>query len=803
MGKKKKENIIHDALALPEAEIEEVNIADISQEWVEVYGANISIARIAPHFIDGLKPGARRMLYALHKNPNKGKEFRKTARVVADAVAYHPHGDASIEDVCNRMGAFWYQNIPLLDTRGNFGNIRGDEAAAMRYTECKLSRAAQWILFSDIKDSNVPMHPSYDGKDLEPEYLPARIPLVLCNPQFSGIGVGVAANIPPFNPTEVVKATIKLIQNPKADILLIPDSPTGADVVDEGFFSKINNDHRSGDDCKLTLRATYDIDYTDNIITVTSVPLQVTVEQVQQQVVALKTSGKSLEGLVDIKDNTALGTVNISFFLKRDENPDKFIEELIKKRCNLKKTYPVEIRVIDDYKSKVWGVKKLLLEWIEYRRDCVRAIYNKKLMDALSENHMNDIFLFVFNGDNLKKTVSISKNAKNRKDQEEKFMKEYGITSLQAKTLAEMRTYQYTREAYEGFKQRKIELKALINEYTAVLEEDEAVDKVIISQLEEFIKIFGSPRKSKIIKAGKIAEKIPDTKHLVGISKDGYIKKLDITEHRAIGAVGKTSQVLVTKISNRDNLLIFDTSGRISRVPVSSLPNMSFEENGVELSRYFKPNGAPTTIINEKDMKDGALDILFITKNGLGKKVSMSEFKKIKDYKEVVILNEGDELVSAIPTGEENFIIYTNFGDGVVLNTKDIRKQGKNSKGSKLISLKAKEEVVGVDFAIKGCDKILYITSSGRMKMTETKYLPVMNKKDEAVSLIALDPNEYLIGIAYVMNDDTVNIYRRKGEPITIDLKDVPVTSRVAKAEKIVKTPQGDNVTGFTINRNY
>ena len=227
MGKKKDKKKLKDVANMVHAPIGERDIADISEEWLKIFGGNVNVSRIAPNAIDGLKPVARRMLYALHKNPNKGLKFRKVQRAAADTIAYHPHGDTSVSDVIYNMGASWKQNLMLVDSQGNFGNIRGDSAAHPRYPEVKLSKAAEYIYFSDLKFSNVPMRPSYDGDDVEPDYLPARIPVVLCNPQFSGIGIGVATNIPPFNVSEVIKATIKLIKDPNAKILLIPDSPTG------------------------------------------------------------------------------------------------------------------------------------------------------------------------------------------------------------------------------------------------------------------------------------------------------------------------------------------------------------------------------------------------------------------------------------------------------------------------------------------------------------------------------------------------------------------------------------------------
>ena len=804
MAKKKHTQVNKDVVNLQHKPAEVVNVADISEDWLKIYGANVNIARMSPQLIDGLKPVAKRALYGMHTNPNKGLVSRKVLRCMADALAYHPHGDGSIGDVIYTMGSTWLQNIMYIDPQGNYGNVRGDDAAAPRYTEAKISKAANWIFFSDMKDSNVPMRPSYDGDNMEPDYLPARIPTILCNPQFSGIGIGLATNIPPFNPGEVCQATIKLIKNPKANIMLIPDSPTGCDIVDTGMFEGLNKD---GDDVTLTMQASYDIDYMSNVITITSLPFHIGSDQVVSAVVNLrktekeKDPTKGFNGLIDIHDNSAEDRVELKFLLKKDVNPDEFIGLLLKKKTNLKKTYPVEIRCIEDLQSRVFGTKELLLEWIDYRRECVRAIYNKKLMEALSEHHMNEVFLFVLNGENLKKTIKIAKESEDKASMEQAFIDAYGITSLQAKTLSNMRTYQYSKKAYEEYKEAKKNLEKDIKDYTAIIEDDNAVDEVIIDQLKFAIKNFCGPRRSQVIKAGKLKEKIPNTKHIIGISKDGYIKKLNIDQSISIGTVGNTSQVIVTLISNRDNLLIFDSDGRITRVGVSSIPDMDIDDIGVDLTRYFKSKGTPISIINESDLDSDCGDIILVTENGIGKRVKMSEFAKIKDFKESITLTEGDSLIAAIPAGDEEFIIYTNFGDGIRLRSTDIKRQSKDAKGLKLITLRSNEKVAGIDFLEKGCDKILYITSSGRLKMTEGRLLPLMNRKDEPLSLIGLDPNEYLIGVGFVSPEDTVVVYRKKGTPVEIPLKNVSVTTRVAKAEKMVKTPSGDMVTGFKVKR--
>jgi DNA gyrase subunit A len=539
-------------------------------------------------------------------------------------------------------------------------------------------------------------------------------------------------------------------------------------------------------------------------VTITSIPLQQSTNDIIARLVAMKKAGKKVvEDLIDITDDSRKDEVRLNLALSSKANPDTFIENILSKQTGLRNTLPVEIRVIDNFRSHVWGVKKVLLKWIEYRQECVRATYNKKLMDATNTHHMNEVYLMVFSKDNIKKTSDIARTSKNKDEMIKRFMDTYKISSLQAKTLSNMSYSMFTEDAYQKFKDTKVLTEKQIKEYEEIIADDEAVDKVIVDQLKEIDKLFGGPRKSAIIKAGKPEVKIPDTWHLVGVSRDGYIKKLPIEDAKknGIGLVGKTSQVVVTAISNRDNLLIFGDDGRLSRVGISSIPNMAYDESGVELARYFTVTGNPVSIINENDVREGIGDIVILTRRGLGKKVKMTEFAKIKDFKDCISLGEDDKLVSAIPAGDEDFIIYTNFGDGIRLNTASIKYQSKNARGLPLISLRSGEEVVGINFMEIGCDKLVYVTSAGRMKITDGKLLPVSDRKSEPMALISLEANEYLVGVSFVSQDDSVVVYRRKSEPVVVPLKDMKVTTRVAKPEKMVKTPSGDSVVAFAVRR--
>lgn len=777
-------------------EVSNFDVGEVCEEWMMIFGSNKNVYRTVPNVIDGLKPVQRRILYALYTNENHGTKNRKVSRVTGDTMGrFHPHGESSISDAIINMTQDWRYNIILLEPYGAFGNICGNRAAAPRYIETCLTKFSNKCFFSDFDKSNIPMIDAYTGEEKEPEYLPSRYPVVLFNSQLSGIGYGLASNIPPFNPKEVMEATINLIRDKDYKVRLIPDSPTKCDIIDNGTFGKMNKTGKG----KFTLQASYDIDYVSNIIKITSVPLQITVDSVKNKIVQLKKNGQ-LDELADIKDNSKKSTVDFSLYLKSDANPDKFIEKLMSKNIGLREGYSCELRVVDNYIPKLLSTKKILQTWIDYRRDCVHSIYNNFLVKLLTESHMNKILMFIFNKDNAEKTIKIAKESSDKEEMKKKLIKEYEITTLQAETISNMRVSSFNKNRYKEYCEKDKELESKIKNIEKILDNEKEIDRVIISQLEEGIKLFGTPRKSKIITEG--GEIIPDNNYLIGISKDGYIKKVT-DKNCSIGSVGKSSSICVIQINNRDNLLIFDSLGNISRVTVSVLPEMEYDSNGIELERFFRISGDVITIMKETDVKECMnSNIVLVTEKGYGKKVSLSEFKKLDDQKISITLNDGDRLVSAIPSiDSDDFIVYTNFGDGIRLSAKEFKLYGKTAKGLNLLSLKQNEKVVGIDILDGKKDKLVYITTSGRLKMSKEEYFPVMKRKDEPLSLLSLENGEQLLAVYSVNGNEDIICYRKKSKPETVSLKEVPVTSRIAKAEKFVKTPKGDEVVACKIIR--
>lgn len=800
MAKKKKKTSLtmaeKDITQIKEPEIDDVDIAVVAEEWTKFGGANINIQRISPNFIDGLKPVMRRLLYALHTNPNHGSVMRKVARVGGDTIQYHPHGDDSINDVVFRMAQPWRNNINFIEAQGNIGNIRGQGHAHPRYPECKLTNAAQYIFFEDMKYSSVPMNPNYDGTCEEPEYFPARIPVVLCNPNFAGIGYGVATNIPPFNVGEVLDATIKLIKDPYAKIHLIPDCPTGCSIVDEGQFEFMNV-FGGGQDCKLIMRATYDIDYNENVITITSLPLQTNTNQVVDVIRERKEKG-DLKEIVDLSDFSNKGTVDLKITVAKKANPEKVIKKLFKIKTGLQNVLPIEIRIIDDYQSKVWGTKMLLLEWIEYRRECVRSIYNKKLMDAIKLQNVNRIYLMAMSEKNRDKTRLIASQSENHADLVQRYREAYGITSVEAETLSKVNNDAYTKDAYIRYEQTAEQVEKDIAEYKSVIYDDDAVDNVIIEQLKEAKKLFATPRKSKVIKGNETNIPIANTEHLIGVSPDGYIKKISYEEASTIGQVGKTTQPMVCYIKNRDNLLVFDAAGYVSRVAVSAINDMNWNDIGVEIERFFPIKGHPVSIIPEsrfKELKDS--DVFILTKNGYMKRTPVSEFKKIADSKVCIVLTEEDEVVFASTQSTDSMIMYTNHGNGLWLHNNDIPQYKRSARG--LLASKHLDDgeyFVNAECACNDCNKIIFITSKGRIKATLVSQMPMSSRGDKLITLTGLDDNEELLYALFANDKDVIKVHRKKNDPVAIPVSSIDVTTRVAKPSKMITLPGGDVIVG-------
>lgn len=778
------------------------NIAEISEEWVKLCGANRNLARNVINISDGLKPVQRRTLFYLYNTvPNESTSLIKVAKIQGCVIGeYHPHGDSSVYDAIVRMVQWWKNNIPLLGKQGTFGNQRGDDAGQARYIHAGLTEFAWKCFLSEMKYVNVDMMETYVGDGtMEPEYLPSRYPYMFLNGSI-GVGEGLASNIPPYNFKEVLEVTKQLIDNPDKSIYLVPDSPTGCYIVDDGQFNDVCNDiNIDSTRSKYRQKAIIEVDDINNIINITNIPLNTSTDDVTKLIVDNRNQWPEVK---DIKDSTGEYIVDLKIELKDDVNPQKFIEKLYKK-TSLEKGYAINLVMIDNYEPKDFTIKSALLKWIENRRDTVTSYYTNKLVKYMSELRMYEILVFMTDGDNSNESLNIIKN--NKKDTAKKLlMQKFNIDSVQAGRIANMRLYQLSLEMHDEYVEKYNEYKKLVEEMKTILSDDKYLDKHIKEELDEGIKLFGSDRKSPIISEEK-EKKIPNKDVLLAISRDGFAKKVKM-KTPAIGKVGnKNSDYTAIVINERDNLLVFDKAGRVSKIPTHSIPMVDVSEVGISLKRYFTVADDIICMmkdISDKNIKENAY-IIFITEHGFSKKTKLDEFNKIKDYKLGINLEEGDKLASVIITSENDtreLITYTNLGRGMKLNPKEsVRTYSRNSKGLCLTNLQEGEHFVSADIIDSDNEYLAYITSTGCMKLTETKYLPTVDRKSDMLRLINLDEKEQLVGIISVNKNSTITIYKKSGDPQEIEVKSMEVTTRASKATKIIKLRRGDSVVAYKV----
>ena len=788
MGKNKK----HTEINYDNEKIITNNIGDLCTEIVKIYAANVNLLRYVPTLVDGLLPVERRILFTMYRNKifHNGK-FTKVATITGDTMKVHPHGDGPIYDSLVKLAQPWNNLLCTIDGKGNFGTITGSPAAASRYIEAKLSYYAWKCFFEEYDENIVDMKPNYSNDFMEPEYLPSRYPNILINGSF-GIGYGISCSIPTYNFTEVCELTKKLMDDPYyEDITLIPDSPTGAMIVDEGQFKKISEEGKGS----FKMRGEIEIDYENNILTIKSVPFQAKANEIKRNIIQLFKDNK-LQGLKRVNDRSGSRSgVHIEFHLKKEIDPEA-IKYLIYKKTKMEDSYSVRFKFIDDLKYHDCSIRSILLEWIEYRRETKRKIFNQKLTEAKERQHILEILLFILNKDNAEKTLSIIKNAENRKEIIWKLMKEYGITSLQAQTIADMRLSAFSKEAVKSYKDEMKEIQEKIEEYEKIIRSNKKIDKIIKEELDEGIKLFGSERKSKIINIDG-EQKIRDTNHIVVFTLNGFVKKLSDT----VTSVGFINQddypIEIIEARNTSHLLLFDESGKISKLPIHVLQNHELNSEGERLAKFCKINGRITSIIpkpTEEILNNLKVPVYFlmITKDGIIKKTLAQDYANIKNELLGIIIKEGDKLRSVkLLAGDKDIVIYTSKGFGIRITSGEIKETSRLTKGITAIDMEEGEEVVGMDIINDQHKYLFMLTNKGTGKKSELNSFPIKERKTKPLRLLTLEENEEVLLVKPVKGNEKFNVYMKNGIE-QINIEEVPVLPRLSKGKKLIGVRKGD-----------
>jgi DNA gyrase subunit A len=801
VGKKNNKEIKYDC----NKNIVTKSISEECTQLTNIYAANKNRLRHIPLVNDGLLPGERRALYTMmyEKGLRYDKAYKKMSSSVGATMEYHPHGDGNIEDTICKLSQYWKNIHPLVDVQGNNGSEKGDNHAAVRYLEAKLTKYTHNCYFEHFYPDIVDMRPAYDGIHMEPEFLPAKYPHILFKQTYA-MGYGVLSSIPTYNFTEVCEFVINLIDDPKYDKILYPDLPNGCEVIDDGQFDEVRKTGKG----KFRMKAKVVIDEENSVIRIESMPLMMTINQlIKSEDVKGKKDSKliklvkegSLVGYEDIYDKSTETSAAIEIVFKKGTDLYRNLNVLYKKGLIIK-SLPILIRAInDEYELQDYTIRELLLEWLNFRRDTKRREINKGIVRKKERLHILNTLIFILQGKNGEKTVSLIKKAENNDEIQKGLMKEFGITSLQAKSISNMRMTAFSKSSLKSYKQEYDELEKEVEKLLKISKSSSKIDKLIKKELEEGIRLFGSDRKSQIVSFNN-EKVIQDTDHVLVFTQYNKIKKLSSN----IESIGDFEQgdrpIEVLRVNNRNSVMVFDQMGKVNKIDVADVVSTDISNKGTNLSDIIEVHGKVIKVIpvpTEEELSKIKMDnvfIVLISKKGIIKKTPFSNFVNIKRDLTAAVISNGDEIVDVkLVMGNKQLIIYTDHGKGVRITTDDIKETGRISMGVKALELKADDNVLGMNIVGKKDKYIFVVTSKGRIKKCTLDTFALMKRNVAPLVLSTLNKGEVITHITTAKGNEVFRICTTK-EVTDISMKDVPELTRLAQPKKTISVPVGDHI---------
>jgi len=614
-----------------------------------------------------------------------------------------------------------------------------------------------------------------------PKYLPAKYPNVLLNGCL-GIGhMGISFNIPAYNFREVVEATINLMMNPNAKIVLIPDSPTGADIIETDFVSLCDRGNGS-----YMQRCTYDIDAENNIITITSLPHLVTAFAVREKISDIKESG-GLHELLDMNDLSGK-SIEIQLVIRDDVNPYKFMKKLISMIPGLERSYPVNITVTNNLRSVDYSIKQLLLDWIQWRREQKRTVVSNKRTTLLSEQRVNDVKIFIMNPENRDATLKIYSGGKNGATIEKELIERYKNTeirmdSLQARALSNMRLVDFCQEAYEKCLEKKEELDKELKNIDATLNTENGIDKLIIAELRDGMKRFGTPRRSNVVPHKISVKNETEGFCILQLSSDGMIIRKTATNAEE-EPIPTDSNGFACLVDNDSSFILVDSNGYHTFIRVNELPI----DSEVPVWRYSKrPLEGNIVAMLPAEIESDRYCTL-ISKKGIVKRVMISDIGPSK--KPIIAMDKDDKLIRGVilrSKSKKELLVYTKNGMGQRLDPNSIRITSPSAKGVSGFKLTKDDEIVGV-YAIspEANAYLLYVTTKGKMRLNVINYLPTRNSKhDSMLQLISLNDRDKLVAVVGCNKLDKVCVFYDDQTSEIVDLSLMEESTMSSEPKKV------------------
>src|SRR6187397_197632 len=782
------------------------------------YAMSVIVSRALPDVRDGLKPVHRRVLFAMHEaglQPNRPR--LKCARVVGDVMgSYHPHGDVAIYDTLVRLAQPFSMRYPLVDGQGNFGNIDDYPAAAMRYTECRLTRLATEML-RDIDMDTVDFVPNYDESRREPSVLPSRFPNLLVNGS-AGIAVGMATNMPPHKLGEVVDAVVQLIEKPEAnaDDLMKhvkgPDFPTGAIVVGR---SGVRDAYRSGRG-RIIMRARAHVEELrggKNAIIVTELPYGVKKggDSGVIKKIADLVNEKVLSEISDVKDHSDRTGMRIQIDLKRDAIPQVVLNKLFKHTA-LQTTFGYNAVALVDGVPRTLSLLELVRYYLDYQREIVRRRSKYELRKALERAHVLEGYLIAL--DNLDEVIALIRNADDTDSAREQLMTRFELSEIQAQAILDLRLRQLTGLERKRIEDEHADLQERIAELRALLGDPALVDATVREEILELKEIYGKSdeRRTEIV-AGEseleLEDMIAEEDMVIAITKSGYIKRLPVTSYReqrrgGIGVMGmdmKDDDYIehLFVASTHDYILFFTTVGKVYRLKVHELPLGSRQSKGRAIVNLlpFRQEEQVRAVIATRDFEE-AKYLVFATKNGVVKKTELGAYNTPLKSDGIIALKmrEDDELIGVrLSDGEDDILMVSRMGQAVRFSEKDVRSMGRNASGVAGMKLRAGDEVIEVDIASDDAD-LLVVTENGWGKRTRVSEYPVKGRGTMGVKTAQLvEVRGRLAGARIVREGYQVMLISDAGTVIRMAVDGIKRSGRSTQGVIVTRLREGEHVS--------
>ena len=801
----------------PESRINERNISKEMRESFLDHPMSVIVSRALPEVIDGLKPVHRRILYGLNEQGmTPDKPYKKSARIVGDVMGkYHPHGDSSIYEAMVRMAQDFSYRYPLVDGQGNFGSMDGDGAAAMRYTEARMTKLALELL-RDINKDTIDFIDNYDGNEREPSVLPSRFPNLLVNGA-SGIAVGMATNIPPHNMREVINGVLSLSHNPDITISELMEDIQGPDFPTAGLIlgkSGIRRAYETGRG-SVIMRAKAEIESRgggrDRIV-VTEIPFQVNKARMIEKIAEL-VRDKKIDGITDLRDETSLRTgVRVVIDVRKDANASVILNNLYK-QTPLQTSFGVNMIALVNGRPQLINLKQALYHYLEHQKEVVRRRTEYNLRKAKDRAHILEGLRIAL--DHIDEIITIIRESETDKVAMESLQSRFALSERQAQAILDMRLRRLTGLERDKIEQEYNDLIAYIAELEAILADEEKLLELVREELTEIKEKFGDDRRTEIQLGGidqlEDEDLIPEEQIVITLSHNNYIKRLPASTYRAQNRGGRgvqgmntldddfVSQLVTT--STHDHVLFFTNKGRVYKLKGYEVPELSRQSKGIPIVNVIEldQDEVISTMIAVKDLDSEEDFLVFVTKKGLIKRSALSNFNRINRNGKIAIkFRDDDELIAVrLTDGEKHILIGTAQASLIRFKETDVRAMSRIAAGVKGIRLRDGDEVIGLDVADDdNQDEILVVTEKGYGKRTSIEDYRLSNRGGMGVKTAKLtERNGRLVCITTVEGDEDLMVVTNQGVIIRMEVSNISVNGRMAQGVRLIRLDEEQYVS--------